>query len=109
MQKDKILVFIPMYNCERQISRVLAQFTPDINNYFTEILVVDNISQDNSVTVAKEKMTDIKGVKQTLIQNKKNYSLGGSHKVAFNYAISLIMLLFYMVMTRGLLKILSLA
>ena len=83
----KILIFIPMYNCEKQISRVISQFNDDIQKLFDEILVVDNISEDNSLKVAEESLKKLNNIKITLIQNKENVSLGGSHKVAFNYAI----------------------
>lgn len=83
----KTLIFIPMYNCEKQISRVISQFVEDTQTLFDEILVVDNISKDNSLKVAEESLKKLNNIKTTLIQNKENISLGGSHKVAFNYAI----------------------
>ena len=52
----KILIFIPMYNCEKQISRVISQFDDDTQKLFDEILVVDNISEDNSLKVAEESL-----------------------------------------------------
>lgn len=83
----KILIFIPMYNCEKQISRVISQFDEDTQKLFDEILIVDNISEDNSLKAAEESLKKLNNIKTTLIQNKENVSLGGSHKVAFNYAI----------------------
>ncbi|WP_096736295.1 glycosyltransferase [Brachyspira sp. G79] len=50
----KILIFIPMYNCEKQIPRVISQFDDETQKLFTEILVADNISKDNSLSVAEE-------------------------------------------------------
>lgn len=83
----KILVFIPMYNCEKQIPRVISQFDEETQKLFAEILVVDNISKDNSLLAAEEALKKLSNIKTTLIQNEENVSLGGSHKVAFNYAI----------------------
>lgn len=83
----RILVFIPMYNCEKQISRVISQFDEETQKLFTEILVVDNISKDNSLLAAEEALKKLSNIKTTLIQNEENVSLGGSHKIAFNYAI----------------------
>ena len=34
--KDKILVFIPMYNCEKQIVRVIDRLNGEIKNYISE-------------------------------------------------------------------------
>lgn len=83
----KIMVFIPAYRCEEQIGRVLAQFTPEVAAYFSEIVVVENRSPDQTLQRAKEGLAKIIGCKTTLLQNQANYSLGGSHKVAFNYCI----------------------
>ena len=51
---DKVLLFIPMYNCEKQIIRVLEQLNSKNVKYFNEILVVNNRSTDNSEEAAKE-------------------------------------------------------
>lgn len=83
----KIMVFIPAYCCEAQIGRVLAQFTPEVAQHFEEIVVVENRSPDNTLEKAKEGLAKIEGCKTSLLQNDENYSLGGSHKVAFNYCL----------------------
>jgi glycosyltransferase involved in cell wall biosynthesis len=83
----KIVVFIPMYNCEKQIPRVLSQFTDDICEFVDTVLVVDNGSTDNSVEAAKDALEGLTSVNVELIQNQENVSLGGSHKVAFNYML----------------------
>ena len=86
--KDKIILFIPMYNCEKQIVRVLRQLTPEICKYLSEVIIVNNRSTDNgeqAVLDFLEKNKILVPVK--LFRNRQNYGLGGSHKVAFNYAI----------------------
>lgn len=85
--KDKIMVFIPMYNCENQIERVLGKFDERAQKLFKEIVVIDNISPDDSILNAKKGLKNLSHVKTTLLKNHENYSLGGSIKVAFNYAI----------------------
>lgn len=82
---DKILVFIPCYNCAPQITRVLNQFDMKTLGYFSEILVLDNGSKDNTVSAAVEAAKKIDGIVITIGTNYSNYSLGGSHKVAFQY------------------------
>ena len=84
---EKVLVFIPMYNCERHIPRVLDKFNESVRELVTEILIVDNGSTDNSLDTCREATDKLSGVKSILVQNESNYGLGGSHKVAFNYAI----------------------
>jgi glycosyltransferase involved in cell wall biosynthesis len=88
MLNPKILVFIPMYNCEKQIPRVLANFDQETQRLFSEILVIDNGSKDRSQDSAKQALEKLTNIKTTLVQNSENYSLGGSHKVAFNYALA---------------------
>ncbi len=86
MAADRILVFIPMYNCERQIPRVLARFGEDIQPLFTEVIVVDNGSRDGSVEAATTALAKLKHLPGKVLVNDDNYNLGGSHKVAFDYA-----------------------
>ncbi|GHV96379.1 hypothetical protein AGMMS50293_26990 [Spirochaetia bacterium] len=85
---DKILVFIPMYNCEKQIPRVLAKiaFLSEKQKYISEILIIDNGSKDRSIYAASRAAEQV-AVKITIVKNRENVYLGGSHKVAFNYAI----------------------
>ncbi len=85
---DKILVFVPMYNCENQIVRVLKQITPEVQKRIHTVLVVDNGSKDNGREAAREGLKVITGCETRLIRNRQNVSLGGSHKVAFNYTLS---------------------
>ena len=46
--ENKILLFIPMYNCEKQITRVLDQIDEKLSEYIAETIVVDNRSTDRS-------------------------------------------------------------
>jgi len=86
--RDKILVFIPMYNCEKQIPRVVEQLKGEISKYITEAIIVNNISTDNGEEIAIEaiKKADFPFTAKVL-RNVENYGLGGSHKVAFQYAV----------------------
>jgi dolichol-phosphate mannosyltransferase len=83
---DRILVFIPCYNCERQIGRVLRQFQEISNDIVHEILIVDNRSQDRTVDAAVAALSSIGPVPASVVRNAENYGLGGSHKAAFAYA-----------------------
>ncbi len=85
-KKPKILLFVPMYNCEKQIVRVLSRVRETIADYVSEIMIVDNGSKDAGLKAAGKEIMKFKG-KAVLVQNVDNYSLGGSHKVAFNYCI----------------------
>lgn len=85
---NKILLFIPMYNCEKQIVRVLGQMNKEICQYLSEIIIVNNRSTDAGEQAVKEYlMHSPLEVTCRLLRNDANYGLGGSHKVAFDYAI----------------------
>ena len=83
---ERILAFIPAYKCEAQIGRVLRQFTPELASVFGQILILDNGSPDKTVERAKEAAGQI-AFPVTLIKNDQNYSLGGSIKRAFLFAL----------------------
>ena len=52
--KDKILLFIPAYNCEKQIIRVLEQLDENVFKYIDEVIVINNKSTDNTEKVVNE-------------------------------------------------------
>lgn len=83
----KILLFIPCFNCEKQILRVLQSLNEKVFNLVNEIVIVDNRSEDNTLAVVEEFIK--KHRKKNLFKlflNNENYSFGGSHKVVINYA-----------------------
>ena len=83
---DKILVFIPTYNCEKQIVRVLEKFNDTVEQYIDEVVIIDNRSTDNTVSQAIAASNKV-SKKVTILQNHQNYNLGGSIKRAFLYAL----------------------
>lgn len=86
---NKILLFIPMYNCQKQIVRVLGQFNEEICSYISEIIVINNRSTDDGEQVVMDYIKEHPfPIKISLLRNDENYGLGGSHKVAFNYAMN---------------------
>ncbi|MBR3236715.1 glycosyltransferase family 2 protein [Candidatus Saccharibacteria bacterium] len=83
----KILLFIPGYNCEKQIPRVLNQVDKNISKYIKEIIFINNRSTDNTEKVVLKYKTKSFQPSIHVLRNDDNYNLGGSHKVAFEYAI----------------------
>ncbi len=84
---DKILLFIPAYNCKDQIKRVLGQLDPAVMAFIHKVIVVNNRSTDETEEVVLDYMHAHASMPITLLRNRENYGLGGSHKVAFSYAI----------------------
>jgi len=84
---DRILLFIPMYNCEKQIIRVLDQINNEVLQYISDIIVVNNRSTDNGEQAVMEYCQAHAELPVKLLRNDANYGLGGSHKVAFQYAM----------------------
>lgn len=81
----KSLIAIPCYNCQHQVARVIKALLEEELHETNEIILIDNISTDNTLLTIKNNIEPYPQFK--LIQNNSNYGLGGSHKVAFQYAI----------------------
>ena len=85
---DRILIFIPCYNCEGQVGRVIARVAKLPPGFCAEVLVVDNISRDATVETASAACQREGLANWKVVRNRENYNLGGSHKVAFDYAVA---------------------
>jgi len=84
----RILVFIPAYRCEAQITRVIDQFDEHVQRLVDTVMVVDNRSPDNTLSAAIEQSkVRFNHCRFIAWVNDNNYGLGGSHKAAFRYAI----------------------
>jgi glycosyltransferase involved in cell wall biosynthesis len=87
-EMKKILLFIPMYNCEKQIVRVLGQLNEEVCSYLSEVIIVNNRSTDHGEQAVENYLsTHSMDIPVSLLRNDSNYGLGGSHKVAFDYAV----------------------
>ena len=85
----KVLLFIPCYRCAEQMKRVLQKMN-NIPEEISQILVVDNHSPDETALVVSQAIALLpteQRFKFLLVQNKENYGLGGSFKLAVEYAI----------------------
>jgi dolichol-phosphate mannosyltransferase len=84
---DRFLVFIPAYNCDAQIGRVIGDLSCLINEPGEfAVCCVENRSADQTLAVAERALDACPVTKKLLVQNVENYNLGGSHKVAFDLA-----------------------
>ncbi len=86
MVKSKILVFIPAYNCEKQITRVLQGFDKSLLERVSQVIVIDDQSKDKTAKVAYDYVQKhFNNKKVRVVKNDRNLGLGGSHKMAFLY------------------------
>jgi len=81
--KPKVLLAIPAYRCENQITRVLDEIDDELSARVEEIAVIDNGSPDKTVEVALAYKKTGRLPQLHIYKNKNNYNLGGTHKVAF--------------------------
>ena len=81
--QPKILVAIPTYRCEKQITRVLDEIDEKLAKRVTEIAVIDNGSPDGTVVAALNYKKNGRLKNLHVYKNVDNYNLGGTHKVAF--------------------------
>jgi glycosyltransferase involved in cell wall biosynthesis len=88
LKLERTLLFIPVYNCERQIPRVITQLTPEVRALLTEVVIVNNRSTDGSQAAAIAALRNLPELPAKVLLNDENYGLGGSHKVAFEYALA---------------------
>ena len=85
----KVLIFIPSFNVEKKIGKVLKKIPKIIlKKYNIKILIIEDNSKDKTLNVIKKIMKNKnRKFKINLIINKKNKGYGGVQKIAFNYAI----------------------
>ena len=87
--KKKFLIFIPAYNVEKQIPRVLKKIPFHLlNEYHIRILIIEDCSKDNTRKIIDDYLKEIKNSSLIhFIKNEKNQGYGGVQKIAFNYAL----------------------
>lgn len=86
MTTPRILLFIPAYNCALQLPRVIEKIDARVQEKVQEVVVIENRSTDGTLAVASGAIQTLT-VPASVLQNDDNYSLGGSIKGAFCYAL----------------------
>lgn len=81
--KPRLLVAITAYNCELQINSVINQYAEVDREIFSQLLIINNRSSDNTTHAIRRGMAEHSNLPIALITNNENYGLGGSHKIAF--------------------------
>ena len=85
---EKQSLFIPCYNCEKQILRVLNKIDDDLLSALDKVVLIDNKSQDQTVMIIRDFLSKHPqfAPRFVLIKHEKNYGLGASFKTAVAYA-----------------------
>ena len=63
MKKNKILLFIPAYNCQEQIYRLINNLKEHEISNFNKIMIIDNLSSDKTSNYAQEAIKKKKNLK----------------------------------------------
>jgi dolichol-phosphate mannosyltransferase len=82
-----VAVFVTMYNSVESINAVILELASIKWDPETEFYFIDNASTDNTLIVAKQSLKDSYSLNATILENPNNLGLGGSQKVAFDYAL----------------------
>lgn len=89
INNKKLLVAITCFNCEIQVQRVIEDIIrdKDLACRVDRFIFINNLSEDNTVTKITEKLAQAAELscKSFVLKNEKNYGLGGSQKIAFDY------------------------
>ncbi len=85
----KILIFIVAYNAEKTIESVLKRIPAEMQQYDTEVLIIDDASKDGTWECAEKfRRSGEFPFKLTVLVNPVNQGYGGNQKIGFLYAIN---------------------
>lgn len=86
---NKVAVFVPCFNVARKIRKFLNSFDEASVESIHSLFCVDNSSTDSTVKILKniKEKSEVLKEKLIILRNKKNYGLGGSHKIIFSYLV----------------------
>lgn len=84
----KTAIYIPAYNAEKTLHKVLSRIPRNVVDRVAEIFVVDNCSSDGTSRVVLDYKEKHGLAKLNLIRNPVNRGYGGSQKVAYQHCIA---------------------
>lgn len=86
--KQRLLVFVIAYYAESTLREVLDRIPREIFElYDTEVLIVDDASNDRTFELGREYKASHPDVPMTVLRNEYNQGYGGNQKVGFSFAI----------------------
>jgi len=83
----KVGLIVPVFNVEKTIIKVLDSISSNFFLDISEILIIDNHSSDNSISIIRTYLNDHPEFSAyvTFIQHSENYGYGCSVKAGFEY------------------------
>jgi len=85
--KKKIAIYIPAWNVSHIITMVLDRIPKEIKQKVTEIIVIDNASEDSTYHTVIDYKHDKNMQNLKIIKLKENKGYGGSQKIAYQYCL----------------------
>jgi glycosyltransferase involved in cell wall biosynthesis len=87
MQRMRLLIFVVAYEAETTLEQVLARIPESIFfEHDTEILVIDDSSQDRTFEVGLRSSSNGRH-RTTVLYNRQNQGYGGNQKLGYQYAM----------------------
>jgi glycosyltransferase involved in cell wall biosynthesis len=84
----RVLIFVVAYQAEATLRSLLLRIPVEVfEKYACEVLVVDDASADDTITIARDYAREAPDVPLTVLQNGVNQGYGGNQKVGYTYAI----------------------
>ncbi len=87
-EKPRILIFVVAYEAQATLEKVLNRIPEDGFPCDTEILVIDDSSQDKTFEVGVKYSESKNKYPITILYNGENQGYGGNQKLGYSYAIN---------------------
>ena len=85
--EKRVLIFIVAYNAEKTIESVLSRIPVDKLPKATEVLIIDDSSQDGTFGKARDSRGAAAGLPVTVLRTPENQGYGGNQSIGYRYAI----------------------
>jgi len=86
--RPRLLIFVIAYYAEKTLVSVLDRIPSSVfADHETEILVVDDASDDRTFAIGREYRQAHPGTPMTVLRNEYNQGYGGNQKVGYTFAI----------------------
>ncbi|MBP9697893.1 MAG: glycosyltransferase [Candidatus Moranbacteria bacterium] len=85
--EQKVVLFIVAYNAEKYIGKTLSRIPDWCRLLFSEIYIIDDSSQDQTISTALEAGKSLGLTSFSVMKTPKNQGYGGNQKIGYTYAL----------------------